>query len=129
MIAVWIIGGVCVFGGLLFCLPVYIRLAKCKGCTEGVIVHASMAPGTGSQPIRAFYEYTVDGKTYTKKTSWTQYAIFIVGNTYEVRYDINKPERSYMKRSGQMMNCIMGTFFVIVGLAVFAMGIFLSVVL
>ena len=129
MIAIWIVGGVCVLAGLLFCLPVYIRLAKCKGYTEGVIVNTSRTPGTGSQPIRAIYEYTVDGITYTKKTNWTQYAVFIIGNTCDVKYDINKPNRSYIKRSGQMMNCIMGTFFVLVGLAAFALGIFLCMVL
>lgn len=110
-------------------MPVYIRLAKCKGHTEGVIVSISRAPGTGSQPIRAIYEYMVDGTTYTKKTNWTQYAIFIGGNTCDVMYDINKPNRSYIKRSGQMMYCIMGTFFVLVGLGAFALGVFLCMVL
>lgn len=129
MIAVWIVGSVFLIVGLLFCVPKYIKFIKCKGCTQGIIVDASMAHGTGSQPIRASYEYYVDGTKYAKSTGWTNYASFTVGKECDIKYNINKPSCSYIKRSGQIINCLMGTIFVVIGIGILCLGVFLTKIL
>lgn len=61
MIAVWIVGFLFLAVGLLVCVPRYVRFAKCKGRTKGVMTRVQSGSGTGNQPMRATYEYVVDG--------------------------------------------------------------------
>lgn len=129
MIAVWIVGCVFLSVGLFVCVPKYIKFIKCKGHTQGLIVNASMAHGTGSQPVRAFYEYYVDGTKYSKSTGWTNYAAFAVGKQCDVKYNLNNPNCSYIKGSGQIMNCVIGTIFAIVGIGVLCLGVCLTMIL
>lgn len=50
----------------------------------------------------------------------------MTGKECDVMYDKNNPNNSYIKRSGQIINCILGTFFAIIGIIVLCIGIFLN---
>lgn len=126
MIVIWIVGGIFLIVGLLYCIPKYMKIIRCKEHTKGIIVNSTSATGTGHQPIKAYYEYSVDNVKYSKATNWTNYAIFINGKECEVIYDKNNPNNSYIKRSGQIINCILGTLFAMVGIVVLCIGVILN---
>lgn len=125
MIAVWIVGGSFLVVGLLVSVPRYVKFILCRGRTHGVIRSAGSAHGSGVQPIRAVYEYEVEGTKYRKSTGWTNYALFRVGGECTVRYNVAKPGQSYITYSGQIINCALGTLFAIVGIVVFCLGAYL----
>ena len=129
MIAVWIVGGCFLVVGLLYALPYYLRLTRCKERTTGVLLNARSAPGTGVQPARAAYRYTVDGIEYTASTGWTNFGIFRIGSSCEVRYDPRNPQRSYLPRSGQIFGCLLGSTFALIGVIVLCLGIWLQQIL
>ena len=129
MIAVWIVAACFISVGLFTCVPRYYKFIRCKGRTAGRIVQTASSHGADVNAIRASYEYTVDGKTYRRSTGWTNYAVLIAGRECEVRYDLKNPRRSYMKRSGQLMKCAIGTLFTLTGIAASVVGIILKTVL
>ena len=129
MIAVWIVGGSFLCVGLLYALPRYLRLIRCKGKTTGILLDAHSAYGTGPQPVRARYRYLVDGVEYTATTGWTSFGIFRSKSECVVRYDPRRPQRSYLPFSGQLMGCLIGTLFAVVGLGVLILGIWLMQIL
>lgn len=129
MIAVWIVGGVFLFVGLLYALPRYLRLICCRAKTQGILITARSAPGTGPQPVRAGYRYLVDGVEYTASTGWTNFGAFRVGELREVRYDPRHPHRSYLPWSGQLLGCLLGTVFALTGTAVLLAGLWLQHIL
>lgn len=126
MIAIWIVGGLFFIIGFLYSIPKYMRIIKCKEQAIGTIINTTKANGTGHQPIKANYEYSVDNVKYSKSTTWTNYGIFINGKECEVMYDKKNPNNSYIKKSGQIINCIIGTFFAIVGIGILCIGFILN---
>ena len=126
MIAIWIVGGLFLIVELIYYIPKYMKIIKCKEQTTGTIINSTKATGTGNQPIKANYEYSVDNVKYSKSTNWTNFGIFINGKECEVMYDKNNPNNSYIKRSGQIINCIIGTFFAIVGIGILCIGVVLN---
>ncbi len=124
MIAVWIVAAAFIISGGLYGFPKLIKLLTCKGRVQGTISGASFAPGTGDQPMRAMYVYTVDGVEYKKKTPYTNFAHF--SKDCEVRYDKKNPKRSYIRQSGMVINAVLGTAFVIVGIGVIIVGFILK---
>ena len=129
MIAVWIVGFLFLAVGLLVCVPRYVRFAKCKGRTKGVMTRVQSGSGTGNQPMRATYEYVVDGTRYVKSTGWTGNGIFRLGGECDVCYNVRKPRQSYLKWTGQIMNCVIGTIFALAGLGVLGCGLLLMRIL
>ena len=129
MIAVWIVGFTFLIVGLLFCVPRYIRFIRCKGRTKGIMTQVQRSVGTGNQPTRATYEYIVDGVRYVKSTGWTGNGIFQLGGECDVCYNESKPEQSYLKRTGQIINCVIGTIFALAGLGVLGCGLLLMQIL
>ena len=85
--------------------------------------------GTGNQPTRASYTYVVDGIRYAKSTGWTGNGIFHLGKECDVRYNISKPSQSYLERTGQIINCVIGTIFALAGLGVLGCGLLLMQIL
>ncbi len=124
MIAVWIVAAACIIAGGLYGFPKLIKLLTCKECVQGMISGTSFAPGTGDQPMRAMYVYTVDGVEYRRKTPYTNFAHF--SRDCEVRYNKKNPKRSYIRQSGMVMNAVLGTAFVIVGIGVMIVGFILK---
>ncbi len=129
MTAVWIIGFSFLIVGLVFCVPRYIRLVKCRGRTRGIMTRVQPGTGTGSQPARATYEYVVDGTRYVKSTGWTSNGIFRLGRECDVCYNVSKPEQSYLRMTGQIINCVIGTIFALAGLGVLCLGLLLMHIL
>lgn len=125
MIAVWIIGFSFLIVGLVFCVPRYIRFIKCRGRTREIMTRVQPGTGTGSQPARATYEYVVDGTRYVKSTGWTSNGIFRLGRECDVCYNVSKPEQSYLRTTGQIINCVIGTIFALAGLGVLCLGLLL----
>lgn len=124
MIVYWIVGSTFLIAGLLFAAPMYIKFLKCKGRTTGKIVRASASHGANENSVRACYEYYVDGKRYVKSTGNTSFGIFITGRECNVRYDIKKPECSYIMRVGQIIDCMIASAFVLAGMGVFLIGLY-----
>lgn len=110
-------------------MPRYVKLIKCKKITEGRFLRTDKSYSSSDNPIKAYYEYTVDGKTYVKNTGWTNFGIFGTNKRCIVKYCEKNPNISYVKYSGQMINCIIGTMFVVCGAAVIVMGLYLKYVL
>ena len=129
MTAVWIIGFSFLIVGLVFCVPRYIRFIKCRGRTRGIMTRVQPGTGTGSQPARATYEYVVDGTRYVKSTGWTGNGIFRLGRECDVCYNVSKPEQSYLRMTGQIINCVIGTIFALAGLGVLCLGLLLMHIL
>ncbi len=125
MIVFWIIGILFLVIGLIVCIPRYMRFIKCKGRTTGKIIQIE----ANGQSSRAVFEYSAEGKRYTRKTSWTSDGIFIVGENCDVIYSIKNPAYSYIQKSGQVIQCIVGTLFAVAGLGAFFLGIILNGVL
>lgn len=125
MTAVWIIGFSFLIVGLVFCVPRYIRFIKCRGRTREIMTRVQPGTGTGSQPARATYEYVVDGTRYVKSTGWTSNGIFRLGRECDVCYNVSKPEQSYLRTTGQIINCVIGTIFALAGLGVLCLGLLL----
>ena len=96
MIAIYLVGIIFTIIGLLYSIPKYLKIIKCRVLTKGIIVDSTTATGTGRQPIKAYYEYSVDYIKYKK--------VLI----------------------GQIINCILGNFFAIIGIIVLCIGIFLN---
>lgn len=128
MIAVWAVGISFTIVGLIVCLPRYIKFIKCTEMTKGTIVETSRGMGTGSNPSRATYEYYVNGEWYRQSTGWTNYSIFGVTTERNIRYNPKKPQQSYMKWSGQIINCFIGTVFAVIGIGVLIFGAYLKLV-
>jgi len=126
MIAFWIIDGLFLIVGLLYSIPKYMQIIKCKEHAKGIIVNTTNSTGAGHQPIKAFYEYSVNNVKYSQNTNWTNFAIFVNGKECDVMYDKKNPNNSYIKKSGQIINCVLGTFFAIIGIIVLCLGIFLN---
>ncbi len=124
MIAVWIVAAAFIIAGGLYGFPKLIKLLTCKGRVQGMISGTSFAPGTGDQPIRAMYVYTVDGVEYKKKTPYTNFAHF--SRDCEVRYNKKNPKSSYIRQSGMVINAVLGIAFVIVGIGVIIIGFILK---
>ena len=129
MVAVWIVGFSFLAVGLLFCVPRYIKFIRCKGRTKGIMTQIQRGIGTGNQPTRASYTYVVDGIRYAKSTGWTGNGIFRLGKECDVRYNISKPSQSYLERTGQIINCVIGTIFALAGLGVLGCGLLLIQIL
>ncbi|CVI71215.1 hypothetical protein NDGK_02138 [Clostridiales bacterium CHKCI001] len=125
MVVFWIIGVLFLVVGLIFCVPRYIKFIKYKGHTIGKITKIE----TNGRRIRAIFEYCVCGNNYIQNTGWTSNGIFIIGEECNVIYNTNKPNFSYIKKSGQLIQCIVGTLFVIVGLVSVCLGILLNSIL
>lgn len=51
------------------------------------------------------------------------------GNHCSVVYSFKDPQRSYIKNSGQLIQCIVGTVFVIIGIVALCLGYILQGVL
>ena len=100
MIAVWIVGFLFLAVGLLVCVPRYVRFAKCKGRTKGVMTRVQSGSG-----------------------------IFRLGGECDVCYNVRKPRQSYLKWTGQIMNCVIGTIFALAGLGVLGCGLLLMQIL
>lgn len=128
MFIFWIMGGLSLGIGLFACLPRYIKFFKCKGKTKGIYTHSKRGHGTDHTSRKVYYEYEVDGVTYKGNTGWTGSGYFKIGGECDVRYNENKPKQSYTKLSGQIITCITGTVFTIVGILTFAFGIFAQAV-
>jgi len=77
MIAFWIIGGLFLIVGLLYSIPKYMQIIKCKEHAKGIIVNTTNSTGAGHQPIKAFYEYSVNNVKYSQNTNWTNYKLCI----------------------------------------------------
>lgn len=128
MIAVWIIGILFLGIGLLVCVPTYRKLIKCSETVKGKIVNVQSS-GSGQGSVRANYEYWVDGKRYEKSTGWTGNGIFRSGRECTIKYSPENPEFSYMKWSGQVILCIVGTVFALAGAGVLCLGVLLKTAL
>ena len=98
MIAFWIIGGLFLIVGLLYSIPKYMQIIKCKEHAKGIIVNTTNSTGAGHQPIKAFYEYSVNNVKYSQNTNWTNFAIFVNGKECDVMYDKKNPNNSYIKK-------------------------------
>lgn len=125
MVVFWIIGGLFLVVGLIVSVPRYIRFIKYKGQTTGRVIKIE----TDGQSTRAVFEYHVCGRSYTQNTGWTSNGIFVEGNECSVIYNLKKPEASYIKKSGQLIQCVVGTMFVIVGAASIFAGTLLNGIL
>lgn len=125
MIVFWIIGALFLVVGLIFCVPRYVMFIKYKGRADGKIIKIE----TNGKTSRAVFEYCVKGNTYIQNTGWTSNGIFIVGENCNVIYSVKNLEHSYIKKSGQVIQCIVGTLFVIVGTGTFCLGIMLNSIL
>ena len=109
MIIFWIIGVLFLVVGLIVCVPRYRMFLKYKG--------------------RAIFEYSVGKRIYRQHTGWTSNGIFVVGNHCSVVYSFKDPQRSYIKNSGQLIQCIVSTVFVIIGIVALCLGYILQGVL
>lgn len=125
MAVFWIIGGLFLVVGLIVSVPRYIRFIKYKGQTTGRVIKIE----TDGQSTRAVFEYHVCGRSYTQNTGWTSNGIFVEENECSVIYNLKKPEASYIKKSGQLIQCVVGTMFVIVGAASIFAGTLLNGIL
>lgn len=129
MFIIWGMGALSLIIGLCSALPRYIRFFRCKGKTKGIYTHSKRGTGsTGHVSRKVYYEYDVDGVTYKSNTGWTGNGYFKIGGECDVRYNEKKPHQSYTVASGQIITCIAGTVFTIVGILVFAFGIFAEAV-
>lgn len=108
---------------MIFCIPTYIKLFKCKIYTTGKIVEVD---DIADNYIRVTYVYFVSDNKYTNKTNWTANAIFRVDAECQVLYDESNPSCSYLKWSGEKIRCFIGTIFLIVGIGVLLIGVFLN---
>lgn len=122
MVAVWIVGVLFLIIGLIFSIPVFAKIFKCKGHVAGKIISIDHS----DKNSRAIYEYTVAGHKYTNKTNWTSNCIFRVGGECHVIYHEENPEYSYIKWSGQAVRGFVGAFFAVIGIGVLLLGIFLQ---
>ena len=125
MAVFWIIGGLFLVVGLIVSVPRYIRFIKYKGQTTGRVIKIE----TDGQSTRAVFEYHVCGRSYTQNTGWTSNGIFVEGNECSVIYNLKNPKSSYIKKSGQLIQCVVGTMFVIVGVSSIFVGILLNSIL
>lgn len=129
LLPVWIIAVVFTLVGGLVCLPKYYKLFRCRGRAVGRLVQVQQSYAGDNRPLRARYEYYVDGVRYEGATGWSNYAVFSGKIEYKVRYDRRNPQRSFISMSGMYMNCAIGTVFFLTGIGVFFLGVFLQTVL
>lgn len=129
MIAVWIIAIAFAGVGLFLCIPRYYKIFSCRRVTTGTLLTSRSSGGHESSSAIAEYEYYVDGIRYTGNTGWTNYGVFRAGQECQVRYNPNKPEQSFVPRTGMLLNCILGTLFFFLGIAAFIVGILLTIIL
>lgn len=125
MIAFWIMGALFLVVGLIVSVPRYIKFIKYKGRTTGRITRIE----TDGRSTRAVFEYDVCGIRYMQNTGWTSNGIFVEGNECSVIYNLKNPKSSYIKKSGQLIQCVVGTMFVIVGVSSIFVGILLNSIL
>ena len=78
---------------------------------------------------RQIFEYSVGNRIYRQHTGWTSNGIFVEGNHCSVVYSFKDPQRSYIKNSGQLIQCIVSTVFVIIGIVALCLGYILQGVL
>lgn len=123
MIIFWIIGALFFLIGSLFGIPTLRKLLKCKERTTGKIVSIDHSSGKNA---RAVYEYLADNTSYTSRTTWTPHHNFHLGGECQVMYDKNAPKHSYIKQSGQVIRCVVGTLFALIGVGVLLLGVLFS---
>lgn len=129
MFVVWLMGTIFLSVGLFVCVPRYIRFIKCKASVIGTMNGLRHHRDNDGTSTKAYYEYTVNGVHYQKNTGWTSNGIFRVGKECVVKYDPNKPERSYLPKTGQIINCMVGTLFAFAGVGIFICGFLLMRIL
>lgn len=110
---------------LIVCMPRYRMFLKYKGRADGKIIKIE----TTGKTSRAIFEYRVGKSIYRQHTGWTSNGIFVVGNHCSVVFSLKDPQRSYIKNSGQLIQCIVGTVFVIIGTVALCLGYILQGVL
>ena len=125
MIVFWVIGVLFLVVGLIVCVPRYRMFLKYKGRASGKIIKIE----TNGKTNRAIFEYSVGKRIYRQHTGWTSNGIFVVGNHCSVVYSFKDPQRSYIKNSGQLIQCIVSTVFVIIGIVALCLGYILQGVL
>ncbi len=125
MIAVWIVSAAFFLAGLFFGGIPTMKLLLYRGRAAGQIVSCRETVGQGAQPVKVTYRYQVDGVEYQGVSGWLSSGVFAPGRACAVRYALRAPQRSVYHSGGNLLNCVIGCLFMLVGLGVAALGLLL----
>ena len=129
MIAIWVLGIIFVIIGLFFGLPRFFQMLTYKGKTKGCILCMEDATGSRNQSMRITYMYIIDGITYKNKSKWINNGVFKKGKACDIRYSLNNPQKSYIRTIDQIISCLIGGLFLILGFGMIILGLILLVIL